>query len=213
MAEVTPPAGVDPTATGMGAREMGMSRQLYQTAADGGADLVKLNAEWKEAGGQGDITATKAPDAAPVGEQEILDKELPAAKPEEYQLPPIDSKDSAEITRIAATTRGWLAEAQLPKEIGSYIAKEAGAVAAKFEKMTDGQKEVFQVAERAKLDRLWGPNAQRNIDVARQLVREIAATERGKGVVEFLERSGAGNSATVIAQLAQHGLRLAARRG
>ena len=242
MTEVVPPAGVDPTATGPAPHELAQSRQLFQQAVELGAPYEAINAEWMANGGdgplkpmsakgqfdvlrkdrdfvkrvqQGDPAAIEKLHSLPgdaANENAVLDKELPGMKAADLKLGPIAGATPEQAAAMHETIGGWGEVAQMPAATMNYIAKEAGAVADRFQKMNESQRQAFAVAERATLDKLWKGEAQRNIDMAKQLVREIAATERGKGVIDFLERSGAGNSSAVIAQLYGHASRLAARR-
>jgi hypothetical protein len=75
--------------------------------------------------------------------------------------------------------------------------------------MNANERQVFAVVERAKIDKLFGDQAQSKINLARRLVTEVEA--KRPGIFAFLERSGAGNSAAVVAMLANHAERLSRR--
>ena len=66
--------------------------------------------------------------------------------------------------------------------------------------MTDSQRDLFQQQERVKLERIWGDGYNTNMNAARQLLQEIEA--KRPGIVNFLERSGLGDSSVVIGLLA-----------
>jgi hypothetical protein len=136
----------------------------------------------------------------------------PAAKAEDFALPAITDATTKELTQIRETTTAWLTAGEFTKETGNYLAREAATLAPKYEAMTPDERQTFADKQTAMLQKVWGDKTQENIRLAKQLVREIAATPRGAGVVDFLERSGAGNSANVILQLAGHARRLQARR-
>lgn len=103
-------------------------------------------------------------------------------------------------TQADAAIRGWLADAELPKGNGNFIAAEARKLVPQLQAMTDSQRDLFQQQERVKLERIWGDGYNTNMNAARQLVQEIEA--KRPGIVNFLERSGLGDSSVVIGLLA-----------
>ncbi len=101
-----------------------------------------------------------------------------------------------------AAVRGWMADAELPKGTGTFIAAEARRLVPQLQAMTDAQRDLFQQQERTKLETLWKGDYGKNMNAARSLVREIEA--KRPGIVDFLERSGLGDSSVVIGLLASH---------
>lgn len=180
--------------------------------ADGKISLEDVNKSLTEAG----YKPIEDPSAKKSLSQEKIefDQMFPRAKPEEFTMPKLigpDDRYTPEIQKFDQTARAWLSESRLPKEIGNAVARSIGETAVQFLKMNEGEREIFARTERAKLDRLWGADAARKIDLAKQLVHELEA--KRPGVFWLLETSGAGNSSFVIAQLAVHAERLLARNG
>jgi hypothetical protein len=135
--------------------------------------------------------------------EEPVEQALPSAKPEEFDIGPLrdDGLDFTEADRQAdAAVRGWMADAELPKGTGNFIAAEARKLVPQLQAMTDSQRDLFQAQERTKLERIWGDGYNTNMNAARSLVREIEA--KRPGLVNFLERSGLGDSSVVIGLLA-----------
>jgi hypothetical protein len=135
----------------------------------------------------------------------------PAKKPEEYVMPVLaEGEYGTEVQAFDQQARGWLAEARFPRELGSSIAKAAQGEALKLETMDGTGRELWAREQRVMLQRLWGNKFEAKQAVARQLVQELEA--KSPGLVRFLEETGLTNSATLAAQLALQGERLAARR-
>lgn len=161
-----------------------------------------------------------APPTAPEAEADLSDAagEIDAAFPvpessTAYRLPPLDEsafQSPAQMREADTRLRTWLHTAQLPATVGTYLAGEIARVAKDYEKMDPGARTLHRQREEAQLGRVLGPNAGERIAAARRLVQEIEAKQ--PGLVHFLETTGAGNSAFVVAQLATHAERLAARR-
>ncbi len=116
--------------------------------------------------------------------------------------------------KINETVGGWMQTAQLPKEIGSGIAKLAGdhiRDMPRYDQMTESARQSHQLIEGARLQKLWGENHDTNLALAKQLVQKI--NEKHPDFIPFLERTGLGNNFRFIAQLGTHARRLAARNG
>ena len=137
---------------------------------------------------------------------EATDMALPAAEPFEYRLGNLreDGGDYTEADIEAdAAIRGWMGDAELPAGTGTFLATEAKKLIPQLQAMNAAQRDLFQRAERAKLQRTFGDGYKENLNAARSLVQEIEA--KRPGIVDFLERSGLGDSSVVIGLLASHG--------
>jgi hypothetical protein len=143
-----------------------------------------------------------------------IDQHFPPARPEQFDMPVIadEGEDYGprqfEADKLA---RSWLADARLPREIGSHIAQEAARTAALLKTMTPETRELWARGQREMIDRTLGAAAPRKLALAHQLIQELEG--KSPGVVAFLETSGAGNAASIVVQVAEHATRLAARRG
>lgn len=152
-----------------------------------------------------DANAAEPVEADPLGA-------LQAGKPESFRLPPLDGTPG-EVVHAAKTFQAWLSTAELPTPIGNHIAGEINRFVRNnpdYESWNDAKRQIHATTELGKVNRFFGKDAQRNIDMARQLVAEVESKQ--PGVFGWLERSGAGNLSNVIIQLATHGQRLSARR-
>lgn len=142
-----------------------------------------------------------------------IDAFFPPAKPEHYEIPPpLDPKIASdpEYMKFDRASRDWLAAARLPREIGSAIATAADQTARVYPSMTPAQRTAYSQAEFAKLEHMWGDQTNAKINLARQLVDEVA--EKHPALTVYLRESGAGHNAMVVAQLVNQAERLAARR-
>lgn len=153
--------------------------------------------------------------SAAEGDVAELDAAFPAAKsPAEYEMPPLttspDQPLTPEMKAFDTSARSWLMAAEVPANIGTSMLKEGDRVAKFYPKMPDGERQAWILGERAKLQKIYCNNLDRKIALGKQLVRELEAKQ--PGIVEYLERSGAGNSALFGAQLIRTAERLQARR-
>jgi hypothetical protein len=160
----------------------------------------------------GEDLQQSAPDTR-TPEQLQHDSQFPPAKPEHYTLPQYDDPEhiTPAMTAFDATARGWLATGLFPKEHGSAIAKEANRVAAQLEHYTEGQHELFRRTEMATLSKIWGADTAKNLAMARAFIREVG--EKSPQLIEMLDRTGIGNSASIVIQCFHQAERLHARNG
>jgi hypothetical protein len=137
---------------------------------------------------------------APVSE-EVVEPALPVAEPHQYDLGDLaDGQVYDESHKEADTAiREWMVQAGLSKGVGTFIAQEANILVPQLMEMDDGQRQLFQQQERVKLQTIWKDDFHRNLKAARQLVQQIES--RKPGLIDFLERSGLGDSSSMILQL------------
>jgi hypothetical protein len=163
---------------------------------------------------QGGAPSAAAP-AAPPAPAAAGDMGLPAGKLTDFELGQhfknekgeVDDRGHAAHVEVAT----WMAAAHLPGSVGTEIGRVAADFAPQWQEMTQEDRNNYAAATRTDLTRLWGPSATDKLGMARLLVAELGA--KHKGVVDFLERSGAGSHSGVIVQLAHQAERLAARKG
>jgi hypothetical protein len=209
MSEATTPAAIDPAAIGPAPHELTQQQQLFQHAADHGADLVQLNKEWTAAGGTGEITPTKAPDPAHTGDQALLEQELQPGKLSDYRMPFMPDATAEQALAAQKTSAEWSMEGRLSPEKHAFITEEIARLTPRYQSMDAGARDLFAKTERAKVDKVFGKDSATMVSRARQLVREVEA--RKPGLVRLLEESGGGNSASVIVALAQQATMLGMR--
>lgn len=160
-----------------------------------------------------------SPLSAPVAESKNfaaaeIDKLFPPAKPEEFRIPSIvggDGRFTEEMAKDIGQYRDWLASARLTKETGNAIASEVHNVSTRLEKMNPAEREDWVRKQEGIIQKVFKGNTERMLDLAVQLVDEIEA--KNPGFKDFLERTGAGDSATVVVQLAMHAETLYDRNG
>lgn len=154
-------------------------------------------------------------------EAKEIDRGFPPARPEEFQFPNLSEGDKIEpaVVEFDKTARGWLTGGRFTATDGSFLANEVDRVSRQTESMSDVDRQVWASGEKAKLQKLWGPDFNRKTALAQQLVREIdkksadASKAGAASLSELLEQSGAGNSALVISKFVFQAERLLARQG
>lgn len=145
----------------------------------------------------------------PVAEQPTNDDPLPpATSPGAYRLPRLgESIENHAATRALAFA---MHDAQLPASVGSSISAQIEATARTFAKLSEVDRVIYTNKSRDALARTWGDAAPAKIAAAQKLVREMDA--KRPGIVELLERTGAGSNPLVVSMLADAAARLSARR-
>lgn len=141
--------------------------------------------------------------------QREVDSAFGGARPEEYDLPPMQKSTDRldmDIHNGQLAMRNWLSEMKLPKGIGSFVATEVIKIGDHYRSMNSADREIYSRNERVRVEKIFGKETEHNIELARQLVDEVE-TKR-PGFRRFLEDTGAGDSAAVIVQLAEHAKRL-----
>jgi hypothetical protein len=151
------------------------------------------------------------PDEEP-GEVAMAEALEHGARPEEYRLPRLmepGAQLTPEVVAFDKQAREWLAEAGLPREIGTFVATEVAKVAEATKDATEAQCTAYRMEQEGQLRRMWGSDFDRKVALARQLVAQVEA--KRPGIVEYLEATRAGDCAAVVAQLALAAERLTAR--
>ena len=92
----------------------------------------------------------------------------------------------------------------------SSLAKQVGEVVAKTAQMNEVDREIWARTEFAQIERVWGDKTGEKLALARQLVLEIERKQ--PGLVDYLNATGAGDSAMVIMQLGNQAELLQAKR-
>ena len=161
----------------------------------------------------GDTEAQLAPDTR-TESQRAFDAQFPAAKPEHFDFGPPERQGTPtrEEQAFDHTARTWLAHGKFSKELGSALAKECTRVSKQLEGFkTSAERELFKIGERRRLDKLWGPNTEKNIAATKAFVREVG--EKHPEFIQMLNATGLGDSADIIVRIHSQAERLMARNG
>jgi hypothetical protein len=134
------------------------------------------------------------------------------ARPEHYVFPKPAGEMTPKDRQADMQLRNWLAGAKFPRDIGSTLAAEASRVLKQHAGMDETARELYKRNEAVQLERMWGSKFGERVALARQLLTELDATPQGKGILDFIDRSGLGNSAMVINLVFAQAERLAARQ-
>ena len=145
--------------------------------------------------------ANSAPAADPSG----IDARLAAiqyqpGQPHDFQLPPLagPNEDYTDVHyQFDIKARGWLSAAKLDAGIGSAIASYAAETAPRWQAMSMQEQDLFTAGERATLERLGFTDER--LATAKKFVHEVEG--RYPGIVAYLEGTGAGSDARIVAQL------------
>lgn len=160
----------------------------------------------------GDTEAQLAPDTR-TESQRAFDRDFPPAKAEHFDLGPPERQGTPtrEEQAFDRTARSWLAAGRFDKSSGSALAKEVDRVARQLEGFkTEAEYSLFKISERGRLEKLWGADTGKNIQMAKDFVAELA--QQHPEILRVLD-SGVGNSAGVIVRLQQQAERLLIRNG
>jgi hypothetical protein len=147
------------------------------------------------------VAQWQAEDGVTPAVEEAVEPALPVAEPHQYDLGDLaDGQVYDESHKEADTAiREWMVEAGLSKGVGTFIAQEANILVPQLMEMDDGQRQLFQASERTKLEQVWKGDFHKNLKAARDLVKKIESKK--PGLIDFLERSGLGDSSSMILQL------------
>jgi len=122
---------------------------------------------------------------------------------------PLSDKERVEIqTKVG----GWMAAAELPPEIGSYLSKEAGRHMThmpNYAALPQAEKDAHRLGQMGILQKTWGDKTAEHIALAQAVVDRAEAKQ--PGLVDFLHTTGLRNNAQVVIHLAMQGKRMAAK--
>jgi hypothetical protein len=147
----------------------------------------------------------------------------PAAKVEEITIPSLAEAQreavaaghaqggDAELLAAVELAKTYAVAAELPVADASAIATDISAFEPKWRGFTERQKADHTTGVMAQLTRRWGDKTNDMIGLGRLLVAEAA--KKNPGILDFMANSGAGSDFGVIVRLAEHGARLAAKKG
>ena len=135
-----------------------------------------------------------------------LDRDFgPAAKPEQFQIryytpgqePPVIPK---EVKDFDVTARGWMADAELPRELGNSLVNTLSKAIQHTHALTAEQRETYKDSENAKLEKLFGPDWHNTkLKPVAVMIHEL--DQKRPGLKELVRAHG--DNAMFIAQLIQ----------
>lgn len=151
-------------------------------------------------------------DTGTEGAKELDDAGFVPAKPEDFDavrfhLP--NDEPTPEHRHAATLTRTWLSEAGFPRELGNALFKTGNEVALQIQGMTDHKREAWGQAEYAKLEKVYGADLERKLEMAGRMVNRIEERQPG---LKALLRKGLGDSARFASLLIQQSERYWGRR-
>ncbi|WP_119460641.1 hypothetical protein [Rhodospirillaceae bacterium SYSU D60014] len=146
-----------------------------------------------------------------------VDKFFPIAQAAEFETPNFSSIASSlgetltneQLMQVDTTVRSWLATAELPKAIGNHIASEAAKVDDLWQTMNEPTRKIWAQKQNVLLEKMYGAKLNEKLDLARDFVRQVG--KKHPEFIDYLEDSGAGNAASVVAQIINHAERQATR--
>lgn len=144
------------------------------------------------------VTPTVSPTSSVAVDMQKL---FPAGKPLEYEIPH-DPKFAKENMQ----QRDWLSALGLPKNIGNAVASKTKETSESFSRLNDSQKSAWLNKQTETLTSIWGDKVSEKLQLAKDLVNKVEAQQ--PGLKAFLDRTGAGNDAMVIAMLHDQAVRL-----
>ena len=139
-----------------------------------------------------------------------LDSAFPPAAPHEYAFPYGPGELTPEQHKADAMLRGWLSDAQFPRELGSSLAKQADAVAKQWETMSPVARQLHAKSERLKLEKSYGAEFQRKVDMAERFIADL--DQKRPGLSRMLTATGLAHDARVVAAIIAQAERVAMRK-
>jgi hypothetical protein len=152
-----------------------------------------------------------------------LDRFPPAAQPHEIKIPSLAEAQAAavaeghaqgggaELLTAVTLARTYAVAAELPAADASAIAADIARIEPQWRKFSERERETHTTNTMAKLTSRWGAKTADMVGLARLVAHE--ASKKHPALLDFIADSGAGSDFGVIARLAEHGARLAAKKG
>jgi hypothetical protein len=148
-----------------------------------------------------------------------IDKAFPPAQAHELQLPRLGEiaaqagiqASDQKIHDVAIKIHGWALEMKAPAGVTNFVFDQAAKVDRHWNSLTDAGQANYIAEQKAILGRMFGAELPQKLALAKQLVRELDAKPAGKGFMDFMTETGAGNNAAIIAQIISHAERRLAR--
>lgn len=146
---------------------------------------------------------TPATDRAPDTRSEdakLLDQHFPIAKsPTEYTIQHGVDTMTPELRSFDTAARTWLHNAELPRELGNSFVTTISDVAKTTGSMTTDQREVYGLAEMAKLQQQFGDTLKPRLEAAKAMIRALDAHQ--PGLKQFIRGNACFDNARVVVQL------------
>ncbi len=149
-------------------------------------------------------------EGAQLPEAAEIDAAFPPAAPHEYAFPYAPGELTPEQHKTDRMLRGWLSDAQFPRDIGSSLAKQADAVAKKWETMSPVARQLHAKSERLKLEKIYGAEFQRKVDMAAQFIDAMEL--KRPGLLKMLDATGLAHDARTVSMIVAQAERVAMRK-
>lgn len=164
------------------------------------SDLGKLAPQLPYDGETDDMGANVPPE-----EEDYISEK--GARPEEYQMPKLGNGEyTPRLQKIDRFSRNVLASAQFPKGVGSSLLEEAYNVNNEFSKMNNVDKKLWILEQNQILEKTFKGETKEKIELAQEFIDELESLH--PDLKPFLNKTGIGHSANIIAQFAMQAERL-----
>lgn len=115
---------------------------------------------------------------------------------------------SPEFVAVDTEVRDMLRTAQMPANIANSLARTANSYVEYSQHFTPEQHEIERRTTMSKLERLYGEDLGKKLEMARSFIKTLDSIHNGL-MTEILETHGLGNSVEVVHQIIQHAERIA----
>jgi hypothetical protein len=148
-------------------------------------------------------------------EEKMLDKQFPAAKPEDYisryGLPGQEPEMTKPLKEFDQSARTWVSVAGFPRDVGNNLVSAIAKVAQQTQHMTPAELEQYGADEFVKLERAHGHALEERLQAAGRMVHDLDL--KTPGLKNFLKSCGLGDNALIANMLIAHAAIYHARRG
>jgi hypothetical protein len=148
------------------------------------------------------------------GEEQLLDRHFPQAKPEDYSIRYFRPGEKEEMTpalqQFDQRAKTWLSGAEFPANLGNSLITNIEKVAQQTKAMTPEQLVSYGEGEYVKLQRVYGDTLDDKLQAVDRMVQVLEAKQ--PGLVRLLKSKGIMDNAMVASLLIQQAERYHERR-
>jgi hypothetical protein len=139
-------------------------------------------------------------------EQKNLDKQFPAAKPEDYSIRygvlGQEPEMTKELRKFDTSARTWMSGAGLPRELGNSLVTQISRVTQQTQRMSPDELITYGENEFAKLEKAFGPKLEEKLHSAALMIHDLDLKQ--PGLKNLLRSKGIGDNALIASMLMQH---------